>query len=82
MNPQQDAPFKARVSPKSKNRSNQEHAERSELLLRAKTMLMAKKGWDEPQAHRFLQQKSMNCRKNIHQIAEALLLSEELSIPQ
>ena len=82
MNLQEEQPLKARVAEKSKCRSNQDQAERGELLLRAKTMLMAKKGWDEPQAHRFIQQKSMNCRKNIHQIAEALLLSEELLIPQ
>jgi AmiR/NasT family two-component response regulator len=82
MNLQEERPTKVRIAAKAKSRSNQEQAERNELLLRAKTMLMAKHGWDEPQAHRFLQKKSMNCRKNIHQIAEALLLSNELLIPQ
>jgi len=68
----------ARVAAKSNSRSNASDAQRQEILIRAKTMLMARNKWDEPQAHRFLQKKSMDCRKSLVQIAESLLLSDEL----
>ena len=48
------------------------------VISRAKTILMKKRKMDEPAAHRFLQKESMNRRKPMREIAEALLLSEDL----
>jgi GAF domain-containing protein len=48
------------------------------IISHAKTLLMKKRKMDEPTAHRFLQKESMNRRKPMREIAEALLLSDEL----
>jgi GAF domain-containing protein len=48
------------------------------VISRAKSLLMKKRKMDEPAAHRFLQKESMNRRKPMREIAEALLLSEDL----
>jgi GAF domain-containing protein len=55
-----------------------EDLEGRKLLGKAKAVLIKKRGMDEPQAHRFIQKESMNRRKPIKEIAEAILLSEEL----
>jgi len=47
-------------------------------VTKAKTLLMKKKGLDEPAAHRYIQKESMNRRKPMKEIAEAILLSEDL----
>jgi AmiR/NasT family two-component response regulator len=39
---------------------------------------MKKRGLDEPGAHRFIQKESMNRRKPMKEIAEAILLSEDM----
>jgi AmiR/NasT family two-component response regulator len=39
---------------------------------------MKKRRMDEPTAHRFLQKESMNRRKPMREIAEAIILSEDL----
>ena len=56
----------------------QEDLENRKLVAKAKTLLMKKKGLDEPSAHRYIQKESMNRRKPMKEIAEALLLSEDL----
>jgi AmiR/NasT family two-component response regulator len=56
----------------------QEDLQNRKLVSEAKSLLMKRRGMDEPGAHRFLQKESMNRRKPIREIAEALLLSEEL----
>ncbi|HTB21245.1 MAG TPA: GAF domain-containing protein [bacterium] len=50
------------------------------MVTKAKTLLMKKKGMDEPAAHRYIQKESMNRRKPMREIAEAILLSEELQV--
>jgi GAF domain-containing protein len=56
----------------------QEDLENRKMIGKAKTLLMKKRGMDEPTAHRFIQKESMNRRKPMREIAEALLLSEDL----
>jgi signal transduction protein with GAF and PtsI domain len=56
----------------------QEDLEARKLVAKAKAILMKKRGLDEPAAHRFIQKESMNRRKPMKEIAEALLLSEDL----
>jgi len=56
----------------------QEDLENRKLVTKAKSLLMKKKGMDEPTAHRYIQKESMNRRKPMREIAEAILLSDEL----
>ena len=56
----------------------QEDLENRKLVSKAKAILIKKRGMDEPGAHRFIQKESMNRRKPMKEIAEAILLSEEL----
>jgi len=55
-----------------------EDLESRKIIGKAKTMLMKKRRIDEPTAHRFLQKESMNRRRPMREIAEAIILSEEL----
>jgi GAF domain-containing protein len=55
-----------------------EDIENRKVIGRAKALLMKKRKLDEPGAHRFLQRESMNRRRPMREIAEALLLSEDL----
>ncbi len=54
-----------------------EELETRKLVDRAKGILM-KRGFTEEEAHRFLQKKSMDTRKPIKEIANAIILSEEI----
>jgi GAF domain-containing protein len=56
----------------------QEDLESRKLVAKAKALLMKKRGLDEPSAHRYIQKESMNRRKPMKEIAEAILLSEDL----
>jgi GAF domain-containing protein len=56
----------------------QEDLENRKLVAKAKSILMKKRGLDEPGAHRFIQKESMNRRKPMKEIAEAILLSEDM----
>lgn len=56
----------------------QEDLQNRKLVTKAKSLLMKKRGMDEPAAHRYIQRESMNRRKPMKEIAEAILLSEEL----
>jgi signal transduction protein with GAF and PtsI domain len=56
----------------------QEELETRKLIDRAKEVLMRKRNIKGEEAFRWLQKRSMDSRKSIGQIAEAILLSEEL----
>lgn len=61
-----------------KTRVIQEELETRKLVERAKEVLMQKRKIKADEAYRWLQKRSMDSRKSIRQIAEAVLLSEEL----
>ncbi len=61
-----------------KTRVIQEELEARKLVDRAKEMLMAKKGLSGSAAFRRMQKMSMNTRKPMRDIAEAILLAEEI----
>ena len=61
-----------------KTRVIQEELEARKLIDRAKEMLMAKKGLSGSAAFRRMQKMSMNTRKPMRDIAEAILLAEEI----
>jgi signal transduction protein with GAF and PtsI domain len=56
----------------------QEELETRKVVERAKEVLMRRRNLDGKEAHRWIQKKSMDSRRSMRQIAEALLLSEEL----
>ena len=56
----------------------QEELETRKLVERAKEVLMRKRKINSDEAYRWLQKRSMDSRKSMRQIAEAILLSEEL----
>jgi signal transduction protein with GAF and PtsI domain len=56
----------------------QEELENRKMIEQAKEVLIERKGLTAQQAHRWLQKRSMDSRKSMRQIAEAILLSEEL----
>lgn len=57
----------------------QEELQTRKLVERAKEVLMHRKRIKGDEAYRWLQKRSMNTRKSIRQVAEAVLLSEELA---
>ena len=61
-----------------KTRVIQEELEARKLVERAKEMLMAKKGLSGPAAFRRIEKMSMNTRKPMREVAEAILLAEEI----
>jgi signal transduction protein with GAF and PtsI domain len=60
----------------------QEELESRKMVERAKEVLMHRKNLKGDEAYRWLQKRSMDTRKSIRQVAEAILLSEELQISQ
>lgn len=56
----------------------QEQLETRKLVERAKALLMKKRGMSEPDAFREIQKQSMDRRKSMKEIAEALLLAADL----
>ena len=58
----------------------QEELETRKLVERAKELLMHRKNLNGNAAYRWLQKKSMDTRKSMRQIAEAVILTDELSI--
>ncbi|MCP4748288.1 MAG: GAF and ANTAR domain-containing protein [Desulfobacteraceae bacterium] len=56
----------------------QEELQARKLIERAKEILMHRKKINGDDAYRWLQKRSMNTRKSMRQVAEAVLLSEEL----
>jgi AmiR/NasT family two-component response regulator len=56
----------------------QEELETRKLVERAKEILMRKRNMKGDEAHRWIQKRSMDSRKSIRHVAEAILLSDEL----
>jgi two-component system, response regulator PdtaR len=56
----------------------QEELETRKLVERAKEILMRKRNMKGAEAHRWIQKRSMDSRKSIRNVAEAILLSDEL----
>jgi len=56
----------------------QEELETRKMVDKAKEVLMRKLKIDGPEAHRWIQKRSMDSRKSMRMMAEAILLSEEL----
>lgn len=61
-----------------KSKVIQEELETRKLVERAKEILMRRRNMDGEQAYRWVQKKSMDSRKSMRQVAEAILLSDEL----
>ncbi len=59
-------------------RSVQEELEVRKLVERAKEVLVRRRGMDGQEAFRWIQKRSMDSRKTMRQIAEAVLLSEDV----
>jgi signal transduction protein with GAF and PtsI domain len=56
----------------------QEELETRKLVERAKEVLMRRRNMGGDEAHRWIQKRSMDTRKSMRHVAEAILLSEEL----
>ncbi|MEA2038383.1 MAG: GAF and ANTAR domain-containing protein [Thermodesulfobacteriota bacterium] len=61
-----------------KTRVIQEELETRKLVERAKDVLMHRSNMKGAEAHRWIQKRSMDSRKSIRDVAEAILLSEDL----
>jgi GAF domain-containing protein len=61
-----------------KTRVIQEELEARKLVERAKEALMARKGLTAAEAFRRMQKQSMNTRRSMREIAEAILLAEKI----
>ena len=61
-----------------KSKVIQEELEARKLVGRAKDVLMQKRNMSGEEAHRWIQKRSMDSRKSMRDVAEAVLLSEEL----
>lgn len=55
-----------------------EELETRKVVERAKEIIMQRRGYGGGEAYRWIQKKSMDSRKSMREIAEAILLSEEL----
>ena len=56
----------------------QEELEARKLVGRAKDVLMRRRNMSGEEAHRWIQKRSMDSRKSMREVAEAVLISEEL----
>jgi signal transduction protein with GAF and PtsI domain len=56
----------------------QEELETRKLVERAKEVLMRRRNMTGDQAYRWMQKRSMDSRKSMHHVAEAILLSDEI----
>ena len=56
----------------------QEELETRKLVERAKEIVMQRRQSSGEEAYRWIQKKSMDSRKSMRQIAEAILISEDL----
>lgn len=56
----------------------QEELETRKLVERAKDILMTRRGLSGPDAYRWIQKRSMDTRKSMRDISEAIVLTEEL----
>ncbi len=60
----------------------QEELETRKLVERAKEILMHRRNLKGDESYRWMQKKSMDTRKSMRQVAEAVILSEELSLDE
>jgi response regulator NasT len=60
------------------NRTLSEKLETRKVVERAKGLLMEKQGLSEQEAFRKIQKASMNNRKSMREVAEAILLTNEM----
>ena len=56
----------------------EEELEKRKMIDRAKEILMAKKGFSGERAFRWIQKKSMDTRKSMREIAEAVIISQDI----
>jgi len=56
----------------------EEELEKRKIIDRAKEILMAKKGFSGEMAFRWIQKKSMDTRKSMKEIAEAVIISQDI----
>jgi signal transduction protein with GAF and PtsI domain len=56
----------------------EEELEKRKLIDRAKEILMSKKGFSGEKAFRWIQKKSMDTRKSMKEIAEAIIISQDI----
>jgi signal transduction protein with GAF and PtsI domain len=61
-----------------KSKVIQEELETRKLVEKAKDVLIRRRNWNGEDAYRWIQKRSMDSRKSMREVAEAVLLSEEL----
>jgi Signal transduction protein containing GAF and PtsI domains len=61
-----------------KSKVIQEELETRKLVEKAKDVLIRRRNWNGENAYRWIQKRSMDSRKSMREVAEAVLLSEEL----
>ena len=61
-----------------KTRVIQEELESRKLIERAKDILMTRRGLSGPKAYQWIQKRSMDTRKSMREVSEAILLAEEM----
>jgi two-component system, response regulator PdtaR len=71
--------FQEFVALQKENENLKKTLEARKIIERAKGILMKSKGLSEPEAFSLIQKKSMDLRKPMSEIAQAVILSEELS---
>jgi two-component system, response regulator PdtaR len=71
--------FREFVTLQKENEDLKKTLEARKIIERAKGILMRSKGFSEAEAFSFIQKKSMDLRKPMQEIAQAVILSEELS---
>ena len=71
--------FQEFVALQKENENLKKTLEARKIIERAKGILMKSKGLSEPEAFSLIQKKSMDLRKPMGEIAQAVILSEELS---
>ena len=74
--------FQEFIALRKENENLKKTLEARKLIERAKGILMNSKGLSEAEAFSLIQKKSMNLRKSMAEIAQALILSEELAKPK
>jgi response regulator NasT len=67
---------------RKENENLKKTLEARKIIERAKGILMKSKGLTEGEAFSLIQKKSMDLRKPMSEIAQAVILSEELSQPK
>ena len=74
--------FQEFVTLRKENENLKKTLEARKIIERAKGILMKSKGLSEAEAFSLIQKKSMDLRKPMSEIAQAVILSEELSQPK